>query len=791
MSKSRFVLKPAKVGGSGASDLTRYVAKKDLDRRREGERARPLFDEARDDLTFWEARKHLSITGGTLPREDVMHYVLSFEVLKDYNLLGDSDEERAAQIRAYLRSGLAKAAKEMGIERWRWAAGIHLNKPHPHVHLLINKTVVDRRTGELSRVEKLLKPVVAHNKDGEGKTREFDYGTIINSFAADVNARLRERAHERTPNDRDGRQLGEAKAQRERLSDRILLGESMWARHLVGRLERETEALKTHGDKRRFRLFDPTHDRVRHVSAHDIRRRATAEAQRSVAGVKFSSPAERDRTRQQFFDDNLARHQETLAEHQEKVEGHLARLEARLDQARQNHQLLQPHVENVRARYKEKNEPLPLPVLSREQTGKLQDEAVEARDAPRIRTMEKIRQSLSIEHSSPARTPHERGRLAAQLREAEIELHARHERERQFEHGFHLTRWEIGGNHLSLASVDARLEKARVQTSFIHVGVAAWIPSWRRESESELARLQGVRQQVEDRVRERQKELAEERERAAETVRALEEIRESDARALVGRGDERQIEPAAPVYTRAELNRMESHAHTTRDARLLMEVHEARQEKYMRLPAEKRPSVQNLAAEAEARAFVAGLDFEAAQKVRAEEARWGRFTPVAARTGDGSLITGSLRQTEVLSRADAIIRMVEDRPERREQARSIISAAAIRAAETEAAYDRAADYLAASRMIADEYREEMKEVGRNAPRPSFSPKDLSRIDLYRAQSNQPEERSQLQLLLDRSELGALPARAGRERDFPALNDDHLHTTREQKTHVVEPPVHTR
>jgi hypothetical protein len=222
-----------------------------------------------------------------------------------------------------------------------------------------------------------------------------------------------------------------------------------------------------------------------------------------------------------------------------------------------------------------------------------------------------------------------------------------------------------------------------------------------------------------------------------------------------------------------------------------MEVHDARQEKFMRLPADKRPFVQKLAAEAAARAFVAGLDFEEAQKARAEQVKWGRFTPVAARLKDGSIITGSVRQTEVLSRADAIIRMVEDGPERRERARAITHAASIRAAETEAAYDRAADYLAASQMIADDYQKELEEVGRNAPRPVFSPKDLSRIDLHRAQSDRSDERRELQLLLDRSELGAVTERAGRERDFPTLNDGHLNAAREQKTHAVEPHVYTR
>ncbi|MGB8510888.1 MAG: hypothetical protein WCD76_21120 [Pyrinomonadaceae bacterium] len=68
MSKSRFILKQAKVSSGASSDLARYVAKHDLDHRREGRGARPLFTERSDDLTFWEARKWLSITGGELPR---------------------------------------------------------------------------------------------------------------------------------------------------------------------------------------------------------------------------------------------------------------------------------------------------------------------------------------------------------------------------------------------------------------------------------------------------------------------------------------------------------------------------------------------------------------------------------------------------------------------------------------------------------------------------------------------------------------------------------------------------
>ena len=791
MSKSRFVLKPAQVGGSASSDLTRYVAKSKLDKKREGGGARPLFNDERDDLTFWEARKWLSITGGELPREDVMHYILSFEVVKDYESLGATDAERTAEVRSYLRRALAKAARQTGVESWRWAAGIHLNKPHPHVHLLINKNVIDGPSGELRRVEKLPATLVAHYENRADKTREFDYGVIIKSFAADVDARLRERARERDLPGRNGRQTETSRERPDHRSDRILLGESMWARHTVEQLERETEALKVHGDKRRFRLFDPTHGRVRRVSAHDIRRRAYAEASRSVTGVDFSSPEARAHARQQALEADLARHSQAFAEHEEKVQEHLARLEARLDQARENHKMLAPHVENLRARYREKREPLPLPVLSPEQVGKMQDAAVEARDAARIRTLEKIRSGLAAERGTPARTQHEQGRLVAQLREAETDLAARRERERQFEHGFHLVRWEINGTRWSLAGVDARLEKERVQTSFIHVGVSAWVPSWRRQAQEEIARLQEIRREVEENIHVRQQELIEERERAAATVQALTEIRDSEARIQGGRESLNRSETLSPIYTRAELDRMETHAQTTLDADLLVEVNDARLKKLMRLPAGKRPPLQSLAAEAEARAFVAELDFIRAQKSREEQSRWGRFVPVAARLPDGSLITGSVRQTEVLSRADAIIHIVEGGPEKRERARAITRSAAVHAAETVAAYEAAAKYLEAAKQLADEYREELEEMGRDVPQPAFSPKDLSRIDLHRAQSDRPEERRSLQQILDRSELIPVMEHTRSEHEFPQAADEHLRASREQKAHAAEPPTHVR
>lgn len=200
MSKSRFVFKqiPVRRGSGNHSDLTRYVAKSKLDREREGQTttttARPLFTEHEDKLTSYQARKWLSITGGKLDKNDVLHYVLSFENAREYDLLGDDENERHIAVAGFLKSVLTDSISKIGIAEMRWVAGIHRNTGNPHLHLLLNKNVIEKKTGDLARIEKLPVPLIAHYEKNEDGTRSFNYGMIIGKFASQVDARHRERA---------------------------------------------------------------------------------------------------------------------------------------------------------------------------------------------------------------------------------------------------------------------------------------------------------------------------------------------------------------------------------------------------------------------------------------------------------------------------------------------------------------------------------------------------------------------------------------------------------------------
>ena len=194
MSNSRFVLKQAHVRGEGASDLVRYVAKSKLHEGQEGKLARPLFTEHEDNLTISEAQRWLSITGGALQKEDILHYILSFSDAREYKLLGDGRDERGSEIARYFRRSLAAGFSEIGINETRWMAGLHLNADNPHIHLLLNKYAILRETKDLTRLSSLPRSLVPHHTLQPDGTRTFSSGTIIRTFATLVDERHRQRA---------------------------------------------------------------------------------------------------------------------------------------------------------------------------------------------------------------------------------------------------------------------------------------------------------------------------------------------------------------------------------------------------------------------------------------------------------------------------------------------------------------------------------------------------------------------------------------------------------------------
>ncbi len=197
MSKARFVLN--RIRGSkveGTSEATRYIARSDLDREREGKDLRKLFSDDRDELTHYEADRWLSAGGARPDKKDIIHYVLSLQEPSDYERLGASDKERNERLREAVRRTMRTAEKEMRVVRLHWAAGIHLNSDNPHVHIVISRYALDSKTDSLRRFGKLPQRIAPHNERQSDGSLTFIRGALLDVFTEQIDARQLELARQ-------------------------------------------------------------------------------------------------------------------------------------------------------------------------------------------------------------------------------------------------------------------------------------------------------------------------------------------------------------------------------------------------------------------------------------------------------------------------------------------------------------------------------------------------------------------------------------------------------------------
>lgn len=197
MSKARFVLN--RIRGSkveGTSEATRYIARSDLDREREGKDLRKLFSDDRDELSHYEADRWLSAGGARPDKKDIIHYVLSLQEPNDFERLGENDKDRKSSLRETVRRVMRTAEKEMRVERLHWVAGIHLNSDNPHVHIVISRDALDHDTEKLRRFGKLPYRIAPHNERQPDGTKSFVHGALLDVFAEQIEVRQLEYARQ-------------------------------------------------------------------------------------------------------------------------------------------------------------------------------------------------------------------------------------------------------------------------------------------------------------------------------------------------------------------------------------------------------------------------------------------------------------------------------------------------------------------------------------------------------------------------------------------------------------------
>lgn len=139
-------------GGKGVSTVTRYISERDRDPEKEGKEKRPLFSRDREGMTYRQADKVLAKGEEAPQKDDVIHIAVSLRP-GDYERLGTTNEERLKGFMQVTREAMQEVENDLGACEMAWVAGIHQNRANPHVHIAINKNMIDRETGREKRVE--------------------------------------------------------------------------------------------------------------------------------------------------------------------------------------------------------------------------------------------------------------------------------------------------------------------------------------------------------------------------------------------------------------------------------------------------------------------------------------------------------------------------------------------------------------------------------------------------------------------------------------------------------------
>lgn len=844
MAQKILVSAKATRGGSGSSGVARYIAQSKIDREREGDRARPLFNGWRDDLTYREANSLVSPDRGGPSKEDIIHLVIS--TYKDeYDRLGGTEEERLAALHELTRERVKEIAVATNVEELHWFAGIHRNTDNPHGHLAISRDAISRDTQLPTRIEHLPRELLPHKEAGIDGRKEFVQGKIAENFTRSmelvqghVATRERERvpAHERgsaapehdhagvkknapeheqnreekvveksldspvqkgsqqkrrvsgenrdensrTAQDNQHDISSEAKAKEpepknerdKNWKDRYVLGRAMVARGEVERLSSSLSNARNHGDKRRFRVYDESHGRTRRMSEFDIKRRADARAYRHVTEQVILDKTQRHQTRQVYFERDVAAHEHGIHHHQTILQKSIQKMERDLREAQQTYSVLRARSKGIQLDYKLKGQPMPLPLVSRAELSKLQDQAIAAKNFTRLSFLEDIRQSLAIEKNERPRTDREVSRIQGQLLMSETDQQLKEHRLAEFERSRHLTRWEIDGEKWSLADVDKHLgvrEKEarllnnpqRLLPAGLHspgteivrlVKVLAknsnLLPKGRREAKAEIERLSEIRAQVNLKIADKRAGFHNEIEKAAQLTEALTMINEKEMNSRKEAG----LPIPPPTLTTSELHRLEASAQEMKDPALLRKFQRLEQIHWQRRTGNESQTLELSTGRALAREIMAEVSHHESMKKLEEFEIKRKFAPVLIKDAAGQDRVAMLfeHQHERKLSHHVAVRLFESEEKRLLRER-VTEAVESQHQMLRDEIDNAREMFEVAQSSALLQRALSDEAGMTHPQPIFTPKEINRLEVYAVKQADPATRLHFEQMIEMAE----------------------------------------
>lgn len=756
-------------GGGGVSRTTRYIAEREKDPTREGPGPRPLFSEDRDGLTYRKADRILDPVDGQPEKDDLMHLSVSFQE-EDFEKLGKDEEERQAGLRRVIREGMKGMAEDLNVEGLTWVAGIHRNSENPHAHIVLRNQAVEPGAIREKPIGKIRTNLLPHKQIVDGKEAIVP-GKIGDRFLAALDRqqdRFLEQNQDRTrardaweeleqaiqtkssgresftsPQNeaRDDKLTRQFKSGRNAASHQTLdhrsvaaswrEGAALWAqdhadyrialgKHLEFSLrlafaEVWHERAVKRGDTYRFNVIDQTTNDERKISELDVRRRASARAQRTNAPDRAG--------REQAFEADLSRHRETLDQLLEAREAKIAALGKDVGSLRGKVGKIE---QVLMQRNDTPSENRLIPILSRQTLSEIQETAVRLNLAERVDELEKLRVGLAREYKAPIRTDDEASMLAAQVDVARADLMARNERLEKFEASVHLTPYEVHGERWSLAALDKQISRRREDSRFVPERAMRldlrsltrfnYSSAGRENAASEVEHLTFIRGEVVRQINQRREPLNIDRDLVQRMVDVLEDAYDREQRTREREGKE----TPEPKYEPFQIRVLETSAETLRDSQLLREVDDWEKTAF------KNDRESSWEGRAVAREFMAEI------RVQETKERLQHFleSKRVASLNLGDHRTGTLREVEARTLTDYLARAIES-THQRDQRHSINLAAREHHGRLVSDFEKAKDYYATARELASEA---------HGSEPQFTDKERINLEIYAERQADPQNR---------------------------------------------------
>jgi MobL relaxases len=727
------------VGGTGISQATRYVSRRERDESREGWEPRKLFSESEDKLGWHRANRVLG-DGGDPKTDDILHLVISFENEDDFNQLGSNEETRQEAVRETTRNTMKNVADELNAGNLRWVAGIHRNTDNPHVHLLIHRDYTDRETQRIQRLKTLPKEMRVSWERTENGQRIVNPGELSRTFEAFLEQSIA-RAKQ-VDQQRYRYETANAKNDRE---ERLILGQAIIAEEKIERLTKMRDDAIKYGKHYRYE-FTNGQGRGRGFSEHDIHQRAWARAfQEMVESESNLTPEARRQMREAVIADELRRHEELVRKHRVARNTDLMNIELRLERAIEASHHLIGKASSIRSRYEAAERPAPIPILSREKLASLQDRAIERGDRERIQRLEEIRTVLASEHGSPTRTDSEVGQLRAQLFIAQTSLIVEQESSVRFEEIKHLLRFRLageGGIKRSLAEIERTLAYEKDQAKFIGSRDLHWDDTKRSEAQVRVENLSRQHELLLDRIEEARAEIIDQAAHKAEIVTTLYGIFFKEEERYRSEGRELP-EPLFSVYDLKELESAASRLHHPTVYRTLAELErnfDARTDQ------REQVSVTGRTSRARARAILGEIS------LRESELNLDRFNErrelidvIANDDGRREMTIARLADFERRSPLEHLFHPSKTHNNRHRDVAAAVNAYGERLIEQQE--KASASYT----ILIDEARAYEEEFSRlhpegSLPHPRFTPWEISKLELHAAKEPDPSLRARYEML---------------------------------------------